>query len=100
MFIFILSNILEFCQDGRTGGIAKEKKLANNVTWNKVLNAEVLNKLANNKFFEYLPCAENHTIIISYIDRLKSGYFTKVQHYIAIFHPIFARHDEEKQRMM
>jgi len=66
----------------------KGMMLANNETWNEVLHKTVL----NNKLLEFLACSENHIIIISYIDRLISGYFTDVQHRIAIFHSIVARH--------
>jgi len=62
--------------------------LANNETWNEMLNKTVL----DNKLLEFLACSENHTIIISYINRLISGYFTDVRHRIAIFHSIIARH--------
>ena len=62
--------------------------LANNITWNKVLTADAL----DNKRLEYLACSENDTIIISYIDRLISKYFTKQQHNITVFHSIIARH--------
>jgi len=59
-----------------------------NKTWHTVLNTEKL----SNKLLEFLACSKNHTIIISYIDRLKSGYFTEVQHRIAVFHSVIARH--------
>jgi len=62
--------------------------LANNITWNKVLKTEKLNI----KLLEFLACSENHTIIIGYIDLLMSGYFPVVEHHIAIFHSIIARH--------
>jgi len=62
--------------------------LANNETWNEVLNKTVL----DNKLLQFLACSENHTIIISYINRLISGYFTDVRHRIEIFHSIVARH--------
>jgi len=64
--------------------------LATNDIWNKVLNAEVL----DNKLLEFLACSKNHTIIISYIDRLMSEYFTQAQHCITIFHSIIAKHAE------
>jgi len=64
--------------------------LATNDIWNEVLNEEVL----DNKLLEFLACSKNHTIIISYIDRLMSGYFTQAQHCIAIFHSIIAKHAE------
>jgi len=53
--------------------------LATNYIWNEVLNAEVL----DNKLLEFLACSKNHTIIISYIRRLMSGYFIQAQHRIA-----------------
>jgi len=74
--------------------ICKGMMLADNNTWNKVLEMKMLNKevLDNNKILEFLACSTNHTIIISYIDRLKSGYFTRAQDRVAIFHYIIARH--------
>lgn len=66
----------------------KGLKLANVVTWNMVLNNEVV----NNELLEALACSDNHTIIINYIARLMSGYFTDVQQRIVIFHSIIARH--------
>jgi len=62
--------------------------LATNETWNEVFNKTVL----DNKLLEFLACSENHIIIINYINRLISGYFTDVRHCIAIFHSIVARH--------
>ncbi|XP_018308846.1 glutamyl aminopeptidase [Mycetomoellerius zeteki] len=61
--------------------------LANNITWNEVLTAGAL----DNKRLEYLACSEYNNIIIGYIDRLISGYFTEI-HCITIFHSIVARH--------
>jgi len=61
---------------------------ANNITWNKVLTADAL----DNKRLEYLACSENDAIIISYIDRLISGYFIELKHRITVFHSIIAKH--------
>ncbi|XP_071646519.1 aminopeptidase N-like [Temnothorax longispinosus] len=66
----------------------KGMMVADNATWNYVWNAEI----SNNKPLKFLACSENHTIIIDYINRLKSGYFTKAQHRITVFHSIIARH--------
>jgi len=62
--------------------------LATDEIWNKTLNKAIL----DNKLLKFLACSENHTIIISYIDRLISGYFTDIRHRIAIFHSIIAKH--------
>jgi len=59
-----------------------------NTSWHIVLNAEVL----DNKLLEFLACSKNYTLIISYIDRLKSGYSTEVQHRIAVFHSVIVEH--------
>jgi len=62
-------------------------------TWDKVLKMKISNmEILDNKLLEFLACSANHTIIINYIDRLKSGYFTKAQDRVAIFHSIIARH--------
>jgi len=64
--------------------------LAPSNLWNEVLNAKVL----DNKLLEFLACSKDHTIIINYIRRLMSGYFTQAQHRIAVFHSIIAKHAE------
>ncbi|XP_071569965.1 putative aminopeptidase-2 [Temnothorax nylanderi] len=66
----------------------KGMMVADNATWNDVWNAGI----SDNKLLKFLACSENHTIIIDYIDRLKSGYFTKAQHRITVFHSIITRH--------
>jgi len=62
--------------------------LANNETWNEVLNKTVL----NNKLLEFLACSENNNIIIDYIDLFISGYFNYTEARIIVFHSIIARH--------
>ncbi|XP_012062831.1 PREDICTED: uncharacterized protein LOC105626130 [Atta cephalotes] len=47
---------------------------ANNITWNKVLNEE--KKPLNTQLLEFLACSKSDTIIIDYINLLKSRYFT------------------------
>ncbi|KAG5333954.1 AMPN Aminopeptidase, partial [Acromyrmex charruanus] len=63
---------------------------ANNITWNKVLNEE--KKPLNNQLLEFLACSKSDTIIIDYINLLKSRYFTNVKQCIIIFHSIIAKH--------
>jgi len=63
---------------------------ANNITWNKVLNEE--KKPLNNQLLEFLACSKSDTIIIDYINLLKSRYFTDVKQCIVIFHSIIAKH--------
>jgi len=73
--------------------MCKGMMLAENDTWNKALNMKLLNmEILDNKLLEFLACSTNDTIIISYIDLLKSGYFTRAQDRIAVFYSIIARH--------
>ncbi|XP_071646568.1 glutamyl aminopeptidase-like isoform X3 [Temnothorax longispinosus] len=65
---------------------------ADDISWNEVFNLEVL----DNNLLEYLACTKNHTIIIGYLDLLKSGHFTEAQHRITVFHSIIARHARNK----
>jgi len=61
--------------------------LANEVTWNGVLQEKL-----NNKQLEFLACSERNNIILDYIDLLVSGYFVDTEHRITVFHSIIARH--------
>ncbi|XP_071646516.1 glutamyl aminopeptidase-like [Temnothorax longispinosus] len=61
---------------------------ADDISWNEVLNSEVL----DNNLLRFLACTKNHTVIIRYLDLLKSGRFIKAQHRITAFHSIIARH--------
>ncbi|XP_024893750.1 uncharacterized protein LOC112468693 [Temnothorax curvispinosus] len=61
---------------------------ASNSTWNKVLHSGVL----DNNLLRFLACTKNHTVIIGYLDLLKSERFTKAQYRITVFHSIIARH--------
>ncbi|XP_071646562.1 aminopeptidase N-like isoform X1 [Temnothorax longispinosus] len=61
---------------------------ASNSSWNEVFHSGVL----DNNLLRFLACTKNHTVIIGYLDLLKSGRFTKPQHRITVFHSIIARH--------
>ncbi|XP_071646515.1 aminopeptidase N-like [Temnothorax longispinosus] len=61
---------------------------ASNSSWNKVLHSGVL----DNNLLRFLACTKNHTVIIGYLDLLKSERFTKAQYRITVFHSIIARH--------
>ncbi|XP_071568418.1 glutamyl aminopeptidase-like [Temnothorax nylanderi] len=61
---------------------------ASNISRNQVLDSAVL----DNNLLRFLACTKNHTVIIGYLDLLKSGRFTEAQHRITVFHSIIARH--------
>jgi len=57
-----------------------------------VLITKVSNtKTFDNKFFKYLVCSEDDSIIIDYMNYMQPGYYNE-QHHIIIFHSIVARH--------
>jgi len=66
----------------------KESLFETNISWDTVLDEEKLNK----RYLKFLACFKNHTLIISYSDRLKSEYSTEVQHRIAFFHSVILTH--------
>lgn len=63
--------------------------MANNTFWSNIFQ-KYYSKL-DNKFLEFLACAKNYTVIIHYIDLLKSGNFTTARERITVFHSIIAR---------
>lgn len=56
--------------------------------WHRMLYTQNL----DNKLLEYLACSKNNVIIVDYINKLKSGFFSKAEQRISVFHSIIARH--------